>query len=87
MISNNITVSCQCGRKQILPVNQRLKTLLLRREEVIGSPTESLCIRFKKNYLASFFFFFLNMAGFQKSLVDRCSQRFLYPIGQKWFGE
>ena len=88
MKNNNITVSCQCGRNQILPVNQRLKNLLLRREEAIGNPTESLCIRFKKNYLASFFFFFfLNMAGFHESLVDRCSQRFLYPIGQKWFGE
>ena len=58
MISNNIPVSWQCGRNQILPVNQRLKNLLLRREEAIGSPTESPCIRFKKNYLASFFFFF-----------------------------
>ena len=56
MISNNIPVSCQCGRNQILPVNQRLKNLLLRREEAIGSPTESPCIRLKKNYLALFFF-------------------------------
>ena len=91
MISNNIPVSWQCGRNQILPVNQRLKNLLLRREEDTGRPTESLCIRFKKNYLDPFifffFFFFLEIWQAILTLFDSCSQRFLYSVGQKWFGE